>query len=61
MMICLLTLPRGPAVEPDEVEDAHLPTATSFSEDHDRPSMTRDEGDEPRRCGYGHDDEGRRP
>jgi hypothetical protein len=61
MMICLLTLPRGPALEPDEAEDAHLPTTTSFSEDHDRPSTTRDGLEAPRRCGYGDADEGRRP
>jgi hypothetical protein len=61
-MICLLTLPRGPAIEPDDAEDAHLPAATPIRIDDHRRAVRDDDVDAPRRCGYGHaDDDGRRP
>jgi len=61
-MICLLTLPRGPAVEPDDAEDAHHPPAIPIREDDGRSADRDDDPDAPRRCGYGRaDDDGRRP
>jgi len=62
-MICLLTLPRGPAIEPDDADDAHLPATTPIRIDDHRPAIARDDLEAPRRCGYGHrsDGDGRRP